>query len=54
VPNAFGLLDGSNAVPAKTLEATDGAKKKVALPNLLKYKYIAQSFSSDRSFGRIG
>jgi hypothetical protein len=29
----FGLLDGSDAAPAKTLEDTDDAGKKVTMPN---------------------
>jgi hypothetical protein len=30
---AFGLLDGSDAAPTKTLEATDDAGNKVTMPN---------------------
>jgi hypothetical protein len=30
---AFGLLDGSDAVPVKMLEALDDAGKKVSMPN---------------------
>jgi hypothetical protein len=31
--DAFGLLDGSDAAPAKMLEALDDAGKKVSMPN---------------------
>jgi hypothetical protein len=32
--NAFGMLDGSDAAPAKMLDALDDAGKKVSMPNL--------------------